>query len=272
MELNRGGVVIPAYGMPDMTAEVVADCLREADLVHVVVVDNAGDYTAPAGRGVQVLRPGENLGWLRGTNLGVATAAAAGCDWLVPLNNDTRLSDGFFAGLRAALERRPEDLVAPCYDDAVPTQNRYHRGPVEEFVPEPVELGVPLIDGTCFAFTTERYRALGPLDATAFGRHGWGAMEDYVLRNRALGGGCAVTHRAYLTHASGVTADAVLPVYTRYATSEMRRGLRRKYGRHWRVHFPPLADAPDTPRVLLSDTVRVLESRLGLRGTRVGRR
>jgi GT2 family glycosyltransferase len=274
MALMRGGVVIPAYGKPDLTDAVVNDCVRERELVLVVVVDNAGGYDAPEAADIEVLRPGRNLGWLAGTNVGVDAARAAGCDWLVALNNDTRLSDGFFAGLRDALELRTRDLVAPCYDGVVREQSEYWSGPIEGFTPEPVERTVKRIDGTCYALTTELYGVLGELDGRHFGRRGWGAIEDYMLRVRALGGDSVVTHRSYLTHFQGSTAHSVSTrnTYNRYAAAEMRRGLRHVYGADWRRHFPDMAGPPDSTRQRLSDVLRAVEDRLGLSETAIGRR
>jgi GT2 family glycosyltransferase len=274
MSLRRGGVVIPAYGKVELTARVVADCLREPDL-FVIVVDNGGDYVpAAASDALEVLRPGRNLGWLAGTNLGIAAAVAYGCDWLVALNNDTHLSDGFFGGLRAALEEHPDDLVAPCYNGVVAEQAAYYSGPLEGFVAEPVEVVATRIDGTCYALTTACFGRIGPLDAHHFGRWGWGAIEDYMLKVRAAGGDSLVTHRAYLMHFQGSTAHAVQAksTYNRYAAAEMRRGLRRVYGADWRRHFPDMAGNPDDAHQKLSDVLRALEDRLGLANTAIGRR
>ena len=277
MSGGRGAVVIPAYGKVELTRAVVADCLREPDVVRVVVVDNAGDLGDAAdlaggsGGAVEVLRPGTNLGWLRGTNHGAAHAAAAGAPWLVALNNDTRLSAGFFAGLRDALVARPDALVAPCYDDHYVAQNAYYTGPVADFVPAAVEVAAPMIDGTCYAMTAQTHAALGPLDAAAFGRRGWGAIEDYLIRARAAGLDAVVTRRAYLSHARGTTARAVMSSYERYATSEMRRGMRRKHGPHWRRHFTTGAPRDGT-RIVVRDALRAVEDALGLSETAVGRR
>lgn len=268
MELTRGAVIIPAYGKEHLTDAVVDDCLEEGDIIQTIVVDNTGQM-APDHYGhtdpVDVITAPSNLGWLRGTNIGFTAAVVDGSDWLIALNNDTRLSRGFFAGLRDALEQHPNSLVAPCYDDHVSTQNNYYRGPLAEFEPQPHEQPVPLIDGTCFALTTDLYRRLGPMDERRFGHRGWGGIEDYILRVRELGGDAVVTRRSYLTHARGSTAREAFSAYERYAAAEMRHGLRRKHGRGWRKHFTPTYPATlDSARTMLSDTVRLTELRLGI--------
>ncbi len=271
MDISHGAVVIPAYGKVELTSAIVGDCLREPEVVSVIVVDNGGDFQAHDPR-VDVMRPSQNLGWLRGTNYGFQAARARGHDWLVALNNDTRLSAGFFDGLRAAVAVHPEGLIAPCYDDHTATQTAYFGGPVEDFPAEPVEERVPIIDGTCFAMTAHLFDRLGPMDAKHFGRRGWGAIEDYVLRTRSLGGAAYVTRRAYLTHARGSTARAVTSTYHRYAIAEMRRGLRRIYGPHWRREFSLPVQAPDSPTTRMRDLLRSIEDRLGLSETAIGRR
>jgi len=267
---GRGAVVIPAYGKAELTLQIVEDCRREADVIDVVIIDNAGDLTDLPG--IVTIRPRRNLGWLGGTNAGFAKAATSGYDWIVALNNDTRLSKNFFLGLREVLASQVRDLVAPCYDDVVETQAAYFRGPVCDFVPELREQIAPVIDGTCFALTTDLLHDLGPLDERNFGRRGWGAIEDYIMRVRALGGDSIVTHRSYLQHARGSTAYSVMTSYERYAASEMRRGLRRKYGPHWRANFGLVEGEPEGLRSRLGDAARAIEDRLGLSETAVGRR
>src|SRR5581483_483553 len=90
-------VVIPVLGHHQMTHDVLADLAREASLVDVVVVDNGGDY--PAFSDEAILRPGHNLGWAEGTNHGTRACARPSHQAYLWLNNDTRLSPGFVAGL-----------------------------------------------------------------------------------------------------------------------------------------------------------------------------
>jgi GT2 family glycosyltransferase len=93
---GRALVVIPSYGVAHLTRDVVCDVLREPTQAVVLVIDNEGDYR-PVDDEV-VWRPGKNLGWLRASNAGMRLALETGGASAVLLNNDTRLSDGFFAG------------------------------------------------------------------------------------------------------------------------------------------------------------------------------
>jgi GT2 family glycosyltransferase len=267
---DRLAVVIPAYGLVAMTQAVVRDSQRERDVVDVIVIDNMGDY-APV-EDERVVRPGQNLGWLRATNLGCALADRDGSYvGLVTLNNDTRLSPTFFAGLLSASRSTPAaGLIAPCYDDVVTVQSSYYRGAPESFPAQDGEDAVKLIDGTCYLIPTTAYRRVGPLDEAHFGRRGWGAIEDYCLRVRSLGLQVVVTRRAYLAHSRGSTANATQSNYHRYAASEFRRGMRRKWGSSWQSSFDAGTVPQDSPGDRLRDAVRHVEDRLGLSETRLG--
>ena len=269
--MDRLAVIIPAFGKIDLTHAVIQDALRERDLVDLVVVDNKGDYSPTANE--TVLATGRNLGWLRGTNLGLSYAHTK---WpnscLVGLNNDTRLSKQFFAGLLdAANAAGEESLVAPLYDDSFPAQRSSYRGAADDFRAQELEVRVRVVDGTCVLITALAFNKLGSFDERRFGSRGWGGIEDYCLRANAAEVGVYVTHRAYLNHAPGQTASVVDPGYKRYASAELRRGMRKKWGPDWRV----LLDGEDRPRdrsdVVLRDFLRSIEDRAGISRTEVGR-
>lgn len=238
--MARLAVVIPAFGRVDLTRAVVVDALRERLLVDVWVVDNAGDYVSVADE--HVLRPGQNLGWLRGCNAGAAAAAAhdryAG---VVLLNNDTRLSTGFFAGLAAAGRTRRAGLVGPCYDDHWAHQRCAHTGPATDYAPQPVDRKVRFLDGTCLLVTAGALEAVAPgglplLDEQSFGVTGWGADVDLAARVRRARLRVLVTERAYLNHLPASTAREVHADYDAYwaaGTEDLQAGLAAKYGPRW---------------------------------------
>jgi GT2 family glycosyltransferase len=85
-----------------------------ADRIEVIVVDNgsADDPTAIAQRhypGVRVVRTGANLGFAAGNNAGARVATG---DYLVFLNDDTRVSPGWLRELMAVAVRRGAASVA----------------------------------------------------------------------------------------------------------------------------------------------------------------
>ena len=226
---GRALVVIPSYGLVHLTRDAVSDVQREPSRAVVLVIDNEGDYTAVADEAV--LRPGRNLGWLRASNVGMQMALDSGATSAVLLNNDTRLSDGFFAGLAEAHEQMPRAVLAPLYDDIVPEQHYDLSGGIDSFVPRPEEVPATRIDGTCVLIPRAVMQRIGLLDAKHFGRHGWGGIDDYFLRSRRAGYDVAVTYRSFVMHLGGASAGRTVR-YAYFAQAEMIIGMTRKYGRN----------------------------------------
>jgi len=82
------------------------------------------DYT------LHVLTPVENLGFARGVNFAINTAAAQSCDAILLLNNDASLTTGSVARMSEALSSRDADLIAPAIideNDAVQAMMWYQR-------------------------------------------------------------------------------------------------------------------------------------------------
>ena len=134
--------------------------------------------------------------------------------------------------------------MAPAYDDFWPHQRVGFAGPASEYVPSAAHHRVPFADGTCIFVPTNVYRAVGPLDADRFGRHGWGADVDYALRVRLAGLGVYVTELAYLNHRRGTTARTLDPDWEPKAQAEMGEGMRAKWGDDWESLIGPGATGP----------------------------
>jgi UDP:flavonoid glycosyltransferase YjiC (YdhE family)/GT2 family glycosyltransferase len=224
-------VVIPVYGRDDLTHAVLGDVAREP-WVEPVVVDNRGDYVPV--RGERVLRPGRNLGWAGGCNHALEELRDEEHDAYVLLNNDTRLSPGFFAGLRQAAEQTGAALLGPAYDGVWPYQHVEHDGPAASYRAGPAARTVPFLDGTCLFVPRRTVEEVGLLDAETFRRHGWGVDFDYALRVRRSGGELWVTELAFLHHDGNGTADLASDRGWRLdAWNEMVAGMRRKWGQAW---------------------------------------
>lgn len=87
---------------------------------EIIVVDNASiDGSAEAARqrpGVVLIETGSNLGFARGTNVGIRASRG---DTLLLLNSDTVVPAGAIDALMTALERRPDvAVVGPRLVDA----------------------------------------------------------------------------------------------------------------------------------------------------------
>ena len=223
-------VVIPVYGQHDLTHAVVDDLAREAALVDVAVVDNGGDYSAIGSE--DVLRPGSNLGWAAGTNLGTVERRRPEHDGFLWLNNDTRLSTGFVSGLLRCWEETGAGIVGPVYDCQWLHQRLRRAVPVSRYRPRHRHHQAPFIDGTAM------FDTIGLLDAETFAPVGWGAEIDYSLRAREAGLDLMVTRLSYLNHAKSATGRVVfeggLQEYAERGLPVAMDGLERKWGPDWR--------------------------------------
>ncbi|MFL6261405.1 MAG: glycosyltransferase family 2 protein [Thermoanaerobaculia bacterium] len=72
--------------------------------VEIVVVDQGVSIDVPAGLADQVLRPGRNLGFAAGNNLGLSAATG---DLVAPVNDDLLVEPGWAERLLAALAADP---------------------------------------------------------------------------------------------------------------------------------------------------------------------
>lgn len=228
-------VVVPVYGHHSMTHDLVGDLARESDLADVVIVDNAGDYM-PIG-GEDVLRPSSNLGWAGGTNFGTLERRRPDHAGFIWLNNDTRLSAGFVAGLLSCWQSTGAALIGPLYDCHWLHQRARHAPPVERYRPRPAHFSAAFVDGTCMFVPTSTVDAIGLLDAETFAPIGWGAEIDYGLRVRAAGLDVRVTGRSYLHHEKSVTGKTAfeggLEEYATRGFPVAMEGLRSKWGDDW---------------------------------------
>lgn len=154
------------------------------------------------------------------------------------LNNDVRISPGYFAGLLDP--RLPGDagLVTGLYDDTaqlalwptIPADVAAHYSPRPRYRP------LTCADGTGLVLTRDLWLAIGGLDDRSFGRFSWGADIDLSIRATDAGFGIHATEMSFLNHLKRQTARAVMSD-RRYRTTggfSMSRGLWRVHGDRWR--------------------------------------
>ncbi|BDX32565.1 hypothetical protein TUM20985_31120 [Mycobacterium antarcticum] len=224
-------VTIPAFGSNELTHAVLPDVMAESDLVDLLIIDNGGHYEKIADE--WVIRPGRNIGWAAASNLGFRTAFRRGYQYAVTLNNDTRLSRDFFAGLLD--DRLPGEVgvVAPAYDGWWSVQSLDFSGEVDEYEPVDYFRRVPIVDGTALAISAAAWESVGGLDERTFGRFAWGSDIDLCLRVADAGFGVYVTERSFLHHLDKVSASEVFGKHRYFlrANRDKERALRRLYGR-----------------------------------------
>ncbi|HVF59725.1 MAG TPA: glycosyltransferase [Thermoanaerobaculia bacterium] len=105
--------VVPTLG----ASPHLAECLmalrgQEGVAIEVVLVDqSASGVGEVAGLADRVLRPGRNLGFAAGTNLGLQAADAA-AEWLATVNDDAVVEPGWAASLIATLTQQANSAAA----------------------------------------------------------------------------------------------------------------------------------------------------------------
>lgn len=224
-------VTIPAFGSNALTHAVLPDVLAESHLVDLLIVDNGGHYERIADE--WVITPRENIGWAGASNLGFRTAFRHGYEFALTLNNDTRLSPGFFAGLLDP--RLPADvgLVAPAYDGWWNAQSSNYAGAVDEYEPVDYFRRVPIVDGTALMMSADAWVTVGGLDERTFGKFAWGSDIDLSIRVAAAGFGIYVTERSFVHHLDMASASETFGRrrYFVRASRDKQRALGRLYGR-----------------------------------------
>jgi GT2 family glycosyltransferase len=251
-ELARTLVVIPTFKNNTLTWRAVEDCLREP--VHVFVVDNSDNYEKIASE--IVLRPRQNLGWLRANNFAIQTAFLSD-EWgrVALLNNDVRLSRNFFAGIVWAEHYSKASIVAASYDDsrAVQRPEQLAVGQTLEadlYTPKPRNILTGACDGTAISIRRDALERIGLLDEEQFGKFGWGGIEDLCFRARSAGLRVLATRAAYVHHIGGghqTAKDVIGRRYLEIADAEGNAGMIQKWGSHWKKLrcFPTQAEVDD---------------------------
>jgi GT2 family glycosyltransferase len=229
---------------------LMASIDRHLPEAHLIAVDSgSSDGGAQAVRNwngnATVLEPGENVGYGRGTNLGVEHASEP---VTVVVNPDVELLDGSLHDLAAEAARHPNRLLAPLV--LLPDgsrQDSVHPPPgaaaevVRTALPAPIEpwradepARVGWAVGCCLAARTDVLRRFGPFDERAFLY-----AEDMDLGLRASDEGVETwfwPHARVLHHRAHSTAQAfggepldLLAARRREVIEERRgRGARRR--------------------------------------------
>ncbi|MDQ6839642.1 MAG: glycosyltransferase family 2 protein [Actinomycetota bacterium] len=206
---SRVLVVIPVYGHHEMTHALIGDLDGEADGSDVVVVDNLGDYPVIADE--WVVRPGTNRGWAGGTNVGSTTCRTEEHTDFLWLNNDTRLTPGFVAGLVRARRETGGGVIGPFYDCHWYHQRGTSLVPVEQYQPRREHYLAPFLDGTAMLVPAATVDTIGLLDADTFAPVGWGAEIDYCLKAHAARLKIVVTRPPISTTSAPLPPPPCLP-------------------------------------------------------------
>lgn len=228
-------ITVPVFGQHEYTHALVGDLEREG--AEYLIVDNRGDY--PKISNERVTTPGENLGWAGGSDLGIRIAFAEGYSHAMTLNNDTRISKGFVAGLLDPGLPADAGMVGPLIDHGFPCAEPDEKPDAANYIARPAYRSVSAVEGTALMVSRECWETIGGMDLKSFGRYGFGIDLDLALRARNAGYGLYITEMAYINHFGRRTANAHFGSlrYEWAANFEQSRGLRRVHG-NWRKKLP----------------------------------
>jgi GT2 family glycosyltransferase len=225
-------IVLPVFNAFDLLPEVLDRILRHTDLPwHLVVIEDAStdpalrpwlrDWVArqeSASRGrITLIEHGENHGFIRSVNAGLAVAARRNED-VVLMNSDAFVPPGWASRLmRPFLAHDRVASVTPLSNDAeiltLPvmcqrTPMRPSEGDALDrvaatFHPDAGLADVPTGVGFCMAIGRDWLRRVPQFD-TAFGR-GYGEEVDWCCKVRALGGRHLATAGLFVEHRGGTS-------------------------------------------------------------------
>jgi len=110
----RVSAVVPTLGRSPLLVPCLEALRRDGGKALTILVVDQGETPVelPAGLADRVLRPGGNLGFAGGTNLGIAAAMTDGADLVATVNDDVLVEPGWTAALSRALETDPRAAAA----------------------------------------------------------------------------------------------------------------------------------------------------------------
>lgn len=274
---GKAGIVIVSYQNLDRIRECVESIVAHTDYpdYEVVIVDNASspevvlflqDFCASHPR-FRLIVSDDNLGFAKGNNLGVSVLGSD-CEYVVLLNNDTVVTDGWLAGLTRRLHDPTIGIVGPvtwpngtANEAAVPVDytdmagmhafaaewSSRHRG--EAF-------DLPMLAFYCVAMRRGDLDRIGSLDE-AFGI-GMFEDDDYAMRVRGAGLRVVCARDVFIHHVGrssfGRLEDA------RY--NALFEANKAHYEAKWGVAWRRPSTRPDVPALLGPHAVKPLELQL----------
>ncbi len=226
-------VVIPVLNQLDYTRACLASLGPDlARGVRVVVIDNGSDDSTTeflaAGAEVTVIRNATNRGCAAAWNQGVQTASA---EWVVLLNNDTLVTDGWLTEQIQYAEEHGVDIISPAIREGPLNYDlaSYARAFTQE-MRQVTRRGVA--NGVCFTVRRRVFEAIGLFDENF--RIGQFEDADFFLRARRAGFKLGTTGRAFIHHFGSVTQKDLQRKQTaRPYEAENRAYFRRKWGLNW---------------------------------------
>lgn len=228
-------IIIPQWNNADYTVNLLESIRDCTDNYRIILIDNGSepDEWRKTEKELEnhrnfVIRNPENLGFIKGTNQGIASSTS---DIIVLQNNDTIVEPGWLDNMIAAFDwDSAYGLVGPTATMADSWQNR--KNLPDHFFNGPVREVGGMLAFFCVAIKREVIQKVGYL-SEEYGL-GFGDDDDYCERAKAAGYKLALRTDTTITHYHRTTFKKYVPNWE----SEQKKNLR-KFKAKWTDPLPP---------------------------------
>ncbi len=254
-------VIVVTWNNLEVTRACIESLFEWSDYENfeLIVVDNASADETPEylrtleaeRENVRVILNDENRGFAPANNQGLEIARG---DYLVLLNNDTKVTPGWLRTLAGHLRRRPgigalgpvtnnignEARVVTEYETdeellaEARRRSQRHAGKVFD---------IPVAAFFCVAFPREVYEQVGPLDENY--EVGFFEDDDYCQRIRQLGKRVCCAEDVFIHHELSASFSKVSDAERREVFERNRAYYESKWGEWTRHRYRPADDAED---------------------------
>ncbi|MGC9195591.1 MAG: glycosyltransferase family 2 protein [Syntrophobacteraceae bacterium] len=227
-------VVIPVYNQLDYTKKCI-DSLKSHNggVEEIIVIDNGSSVeTAQYLRGldwVRVISNQKNLGCAAAWNQGLD---AAGCEWVLFLNNDVVVSANWVEGMVEFADEKGVAIVSPAIREGLGDYDMDDYA--KDFVARmKLHSRMGVADGICFLVKKSVFEKIGRFDENFH----IGQFEDADFFRRAALAGfrLGITGRSFIHHFGSVTQNHIRGVECNNGYEASNRAY---YRRKWKLSRP----------------------------------